>query len=399
MEKLKKEKKPIIIVGAGTVGEVLFQACVSAGIKVECFCDNNINKTKDLLNNLPVVHTPGLRDKYQEAVFLISTADIRDVVDQLKKMGYSDWYAGGLLLKDFDIYQYQFSRPMDFVAYAVATVILCHDSFMTLDKLFLRSVDIIVTEKCSLRCRDCSNLMRYYKNPKDTDLNELMDDIDRLGVVVDEINEIRVLGGEPFMYKEVHLVIKRLIDEPKVKKIVVYTNGTIVPRQEQWEYLKSDKVLLIVTNYGELSRNLDKLTEELLKNKVVFYVQKVGGWTDCSKITKHNRNIVGQKEIFGMCCAKNTITLSKGKIFRCPFAANADRLMAVPNFINDRVDIFENGVTVEEVKQKIRKYLLEKEFLETCDYCNGRSFGDPEISPAIQQMSPIDYKEYRRDII
>lgn len=386
IKKIKKEELLVIIVGAGIVGEVLFEACNKAGIKVECFCDNNTNKTKKHLKNIPVIHTPDLKNKYKEAVFLISTADIKDTVDQLKNLGFNKWFACNLLLRDFDIYQYQFSKPIDFVAYAVATAILCHDSFMTPDKLFLRSVDIMVTEKCSLRCRDCSNLMRYYKNPQDIDLKELIKDIDKLFSIVDEINEIRVLGGEPFMYKEVHSIIKRLVDEPKVKKIVIYTNGTIIPKEEQWEYLKSNKVLFIITNYGELSRNLDQLTKKLSENGIAFYVQKVGGWTDCSKVIKHSRKADDQKEIFKMCCAKNTFTLSKGKIFRCPFSANANRLHAVPDFKNDSAGL--------SSKQKIKDYLLKKECLETCDYCNGRTFGDPEIQPAIQQMETIDYKQY-----
>lgn len=38
------------------------------------------------------------------------------------------------------------------------------------DAVILNSIDFIVTERCSLRCRDCSNLMQYYKNPVDEDM-------------------------------------------------------------------------------------------------------------------------------------------------------------------------------------------------------------------------------------
>jgi len=394
LEKIKKDNLPVIIVGAGVIGEVLNQACKKAGVKVECFCDNNLNKTREFLDGIPIIHTPSLKNKYKEANFLISAADIRDVVYQLEDLGYVKWYPCSSILRDFDIYQCNFSKPIDFVAYAVATAVLCHDSFVTPDKLFLRSVDVVVTERCSLKCRDCSNLMRYYKNPQDTKLEELINEIDRLCFIVDEINEIRILGGEPFMYKDVHLVIKRLIDEPKVKKIVIYTNGTIIPREEQLENLKSNKVLFIVTNYGDLSRNLDQLTKKISDNGIAFYVQKVGGWTDCSKIKKHNRNNDQQKEIFKMCCAKNTITLSKGKLYRCPYSANAARLNAVPDFKNDSVNIFDEKISIVEMKKKVKNYLLEKDFLETCDYCNGRTFGDPEIQPAIQQIETNDYQQY-----
>ena len=391
---IKKLGLPVIIFGARSVGEALFYACRDAGIKVECFCDNDLNKTKKLVCDTKVIHTSDLKKKYKDAVFLISAADIKDVVDQLKHLGYSKWYPSTLLLRNFDIYQYNYSVPVDFVEYTVAACLFCHDSFLTPGKLFLRSVDIIITERCSLRCQDCSNLMRYYKSPKDCDTKELYKNIDRFLDIVDEVNEFRVLGGEPFMNKDAHLIIKKLIEEPKVKKIVIYTNGTIPLRGDQIKSLKSEKVLFIITDYGKLSRNLNTLTKQLSENNIAFYVQKAGGWTDCSKIKKHSRNIKKQEEIFRNCCAKNTVTLSNNYLFRCPFSANAYRLRAVPDYKNDYVDIFNTSIDINEMKVKIKGFLLNKKFLKTCDWCNGRSFGDQRITPAIQLDKSLEYKKY-----
>lgn len=394
LAKIKNEGLPIIIFGAGIVGEVLFKACAEAGLKVECFSDNNLNKTKKPFCNLSVIHTPILKTKYKEAIFLISAADIKDVVDQLRDLGFSRWYPGSLLLKDFNLYQDEFSAPREFVEYAVAAAILCQDNYLMPDKLFLRSIDMIITERCSLKCRNCSNLTQYYQDPQDADLKELLKDIDRLSAIIDEVNEFRVLGGEPLMNREAHLIIKRLIDEPKAKRVVIYTNGTIIPREEQIESLKDNKVLFFITDYGPFSRDLNNLTQKLLSHKIAFYVQKAGGWTDCSRIKKQNRRLEQQKEIFGNCCAKNTITLSGGNLFRCPFSANAHRLRAVPDFKNDYVNIFDVR-EIKEMKMKIKSFLLDKKFLETCDYCSGRSFGDPEIAPARQIVKPLAYKQYR----
>jgi len=235
--------------------------------------------------------------------------------------------------------------------------------------------------------------MQYYKNPIDCDTEEVIHMIDRFCELVDEINEFRVIGGEPFMNKKVHLIVKRLIDASNVKKIVIYTNGTIIPSEEQIEYFKNKKVLFVITDYGKLSRNLNKLTQKLLRNNISFYILEPK-WTDCARITRHYRNIEQQKEIFRNCCAKNTFTLSKGNLYRCPFSANAARLKAVPNFKNDYVNIFDKSLNINEIKKKIKTYVLEKEFLETCDFCNGRVFGDPEITPAIQTNKPLEYKEY-----
>lgn len=397
IENIKNAGIPIIIFGVGIVGEVLHRACCNAGIKVECFCDNNTNKTKFSKCNTEVIHTPDLKKKYQDAIFLISAADIKDVVDQLHSLGFSKWYPCSLLLKNFDVSQYQFNAPNDFVQYAVDTCLLCHDSFLTPDKLFLRSVDIIITERCSSKCRDCSNLTQYYKKPVDCDIKKLIQSIDAFCNIINEVNEFRVIGGEPFMNQNFDLTVKRLINEPKVKKIVIYTNGAIVPKDEKLECLKDNKILLMITDYGPLSRNLNVLTQKLSSNNTAFYVKKAQGWTDCGKIERHYRNIKQQREIFKKCCAKNNINISDGKLYRCPFAANAARLKAVPDYKNDYIDLFQEPLDAKGIlatKNKVRNYLLNKDYLETCDFCNGRSFGDPEITPAIQTEKPLSYHKY-----
>lgn len=386
---ISRRGAPVLIFGAGIVGEAVLRACLDAGINVEAFCDNNVNKTS--LCSLDVVHVSQLGARYSDAEFIISAADIRDVVEQLHALGYTKWQTCVSLLKDFDMYSSQFSKPASFVEYAVDATILCQESYLSPDKLFLRSVDIIVTERCSNKCRDCANLMQYYEHPKDCDVSELIKSIDAFCNIVDEVNEFRVLGGEPFVHRDFHLIVRRLIDEPKTKKVIIYTNGAIIPTEGQITAIKSDKVLFIITDYGLLSKNLDRLVKVLSDNDITFLVQKVQGWTDCAKLVKHHRSPAGQRNIFRACCSKNTFTLSDGKLFRCPFTANAFRLSAVPDFRNDYVDFMQGG---EGLKEKIRTFLIGKDFLETCDYCNGRSFGDPEIVPAIQVNKPLEYKKY-----
>lgn len=393
IESIKKKKLPVIIFGAATVGEALFYACCQAGIKVECFCDNNTNKTKSSLRGLEVVCAKKLKERYQNAFFLISVADIQDVVKQLNVLGYDEWSSGNFLLRDFDIFQYQFRVSFDFVRYTIDTCLLCHDNYLIPNKIFLRSVDLIITERCSLRCRDCSNLMQYYRNPKNCEVKEIMHSVDKFFSFVDEINEFRVIGGEPFMNQKFNLIIEKLNDESKVKKIIIYTNGTIIPQENQIECLKNNKVLIIITNYGVLSKNFNTLIQKLTDCKVAFYAEKACGWTNCAGIKKHNRSGEQQKEIFRNCCAKNLTTLSDGKLYRCPFAANIDRLQAIPNYQNDCANLFSQEPD-SKIKEKIKSFLFEKEFFQVCDYCNGRSFDSLEIMPAIQIDKPLEYKSF-----
>lgn len=397
---LKYIDVPIIIFGAGIVGEVLFHACSQANIVVKCYCDNNIHKAGTYLNNTNVLHSSEVKILYPDAVFLIAVADIKDVVEQLNHMGYTKWYPSIAILSDFDFKHVKLSESLDFVEYAINTCLLCQNSYFNPEKLFFRSVDIIITERCSMKCKDCSNLMQYYREPVNCDLAEIFRSIDKFCDFMDQINEFRVIGGEPFMHSEFHQVIKKLDEEPKVHRIVIYTNGTIVPSPIQIDYLQSPKVLLIITDYGKLSKKMNHLTQLLQEKSISFLVRKVQGWTDCSSIEPHQRSMAQQRKVFRDCCAKNLVTLSNGKLYRCPFAANAARLQAVPNFEEDYIDFWDEKLEkmdIIEAKNRIRNFLVEKEYLETCDYCNGRPFDAPEILPAIQTSRILDYKKYKQD--
>jgi len=60
-------------------------------------------------------------------------------------------------------------------------------NYLNPDKLFLRSIDLIITERCSLKCQGCSNLMQYYEKPKNCDTNLLLKLIDVFFKVIDEV--------------------------------------------------------------------------------------------------------------------------------------------------------------------------------------------------------------------
>ena len=91
--------------------------------------------------------------------------------------------------------------------------------------------------------------------------------------------------------------------------------------------------------------------------------------------------------------------MTDGKLFRCPFSANVERLMAIPQANSDFVsvrNVRNNPHKKELIKKKLRWFLREKPFLSACDSCNGRTYGDPEITPGIQSKKPIEYTLFER---
>lgn len=389
-EELSQSELPVIIFGAGVVGEVLLHVCRRAGVHVECFCDNSYSKVGIDIHGTPVIHASELRAKYQDAIFLIAFADIQDIVEQLGEYRYDKWETCELL-EGAPLPQLELNASPDFVAFVVQTCLLCHKNYMHPEMLFLHSVDVIVTERCSLRCQDCSNLMQYFSRPRDYDIQKVIRSIQALCAAVDQINDFRVIGGEPLMHREVHRLVEDAAVSPKVKGVAIYTNGTILPRPEQIEAFRQDKVLFIVTDYRALSRKLSALEEMLKQEEIAYFIHRPSGWTSCSRISRHDRTPEQQHEIFRACCARNLFPVSDGRIYRCPFIANATRLGAIPDCPTDSVDLLAE-VSPGELRARLREFAARTDFMMGCDYCDGRPWDDPQIQPAIQVRRPLSYE-------
>ncbi|MBZ0105883.1 MAG: hypothetical protein K8H84_09660 [Sulfuricella denitrificans] len=400
LNRLQTAGKPVIISGAGMVGETVLGICKENGIAVAGFCDGSTRVEGSDFHGFRVIHTQRLKEHYRDALVLITVAAIKDVVDMLREEGFEDWIAAGPLLEDMDVGQ--MAPELDFHKFSIETCIVCHAGFLNPEKTFLRSVDLIITERCSLKCKDCSNLMQYYESPKNVELDLLFQSVDALCSALDEIMEMRVIGGDAFMNKQWPLVVEKLLGEPKIRRVVIYTNGAIVPKAEHAPLLRHPRVLTIVTDYGKLSSSMEKLTGYFSEHGIAHRILHVDSWLDCASLEKHGRSQEDNARVYQDCCAKNMLSLSDGKLFRCPFAANADRLSAVPDFQDDYVDVLAESPAAEDrdrIGRKIMDYALNKGTLEICDYCNGRPLSGKEVTPAVQTSEPLTYWKHPRNPI
>ncbi len=389
--RLRNESQPLVIFGAGAAGETLVHACRENGFEVVAICDNNIEKAGRMVAGVEVVHSGAIKTLLDEAFVIISAADIMDIARQMENLGYS-WMAGAQILEHYDFSALDLPYTYEFIEFAVTTCIMCQNGYLDPEKIFLRSVDIIVTEKCTLKCKDCSNLMQYYQAPQNCDADEVITAIHELLSVVDGVNEFRVIGGEPFVNKDIWKINNAIVAEPKVRRNVIYTNGTILPKGKVLDSLKNDKTMLIITDYAELSRNSEKLVATLKAENIDYYIAPAQNWTDCASIRPHNRTVEEQTAVFDKCCAKNLFTLSDNRFYRCPFAANVDRLGATPHFPGDYVDVSGAADNPNDTARALNEYISDKPYLEVCDYCDGRYLEDEKIVPGVQVKQPIPYE-------
>ena len=63
-------------------------------------------------------------------------------------------------------------------------------------------LDVVITECCTLKCRNCSNLMQYYKTPANLDADEVISSLSRILKAV-RVERLKILGGEPFVCQKI----------------------------------------------------------------------------------------------------------------------------------------------------------------------------------------------------
>jgi organic radical activating enzyme len=384
--KIPSLNKDIFLYGFGTSGKWL-----SSNIKgrIRGFIDSDTKKTGLKFNNIPVYSIEEAKKLINKNTLIIVTVlDIQDVISTVESLSAGKWLPLGKFLNNEQVINNPLkNEDKSYVEYSLKAVESCHKSYFSTKKLFLKSIDIIITEKCSLKCKDCSNLMQYYMNPINVSFNEILNDFQTLINNVDHIYEIRLIGGEPFMNKDIYKIIKEISKNEKLSRIVIYTNATIPLKEKYIDILKHSKVVFSVTTYGKLSKNTQKVIDFLKKNKIPYRDHPPENWTDCGVIYDFKRKEPEMEKLFEDCCGKNLLTVTNGKLYRCPFVANAERLNAIPKDSD-------NYVNVNDSKKNIKKYTTQINYIPACNYCMGRSYNAPKIKPAIQTKKPLDYKTY-----
>lgn len=252
------------------------------------------------------------------------------------------------------------------------------------DALILMHTEFVVTQRCTLKCRGCANLMQYYQEPRDITTETICEDIDVYMRSVDFVRFLCLIGGEPFVNKELHRVIDH-IDAYKGRfgDLALVTNGTIIPSNEVLRSIKQAGLRVEISDYGHLSRNLDALEAILHDRSIVYNIRKVDTWYACQGIIAKNDH--GQ-QTYDKCKASCTSVLG-GKLYRCPFLANGEVLKAFPANGDNHVML--------DAPSKIHAYLSSARAMPGCAYCSGYNFSIAEPIPVAEQLSePIRYCVY-----
>ena len=266
--------------------------------------------------------------------------------------------------------------------------------------IFLKRLELDVTSKCSMKCKYCSNMMQFYKKPSDIDKRTVISDFKRILGLVEWIDEVLIIGGEPLMYPDLSYVlneIEKLGVEDKIGRIELVTNGTIVPNADVLDKLYKCNVMVSISNYGEKSKNLLQLIKELCRFKIDYYVMDIPYWVyveqyvDAKRILSNEQLLNKRKE---GCCTLHRV-IDQGKFYLCCHIKSLDQLHAISDEAKEcYINIYDC-----DAKEQIAKYLsVDKPLPKACSWCNGNAKTqwneNNRISVAEQVKTALEYTKY-----
>lgn len=389
---LKTTEKNIIIFGAGQLGEMIAKTCCLNNIKVDGFCDNDNAKHGQIKDGLLITSLKDIRDRYENTIFIISpeNKEIQKIfVDKLKELDFKHWYFCYDFFYNIKILYDENESVEKKIHYSKVKINAYRDesNIEHNKELLIFGVELLVTEKCTLKCMDCSNLMQYYKKPIDCKKEDLFLYIDKLDEIFDEIQVLRILGGEPFIRNDIYDIVIYAQKKSNIKYIEIVTNGTILLDEEKIKEFDKSKLLIHISNYGELAPNRDTLSNSLENAGIEYVIRNFDYWLESANILNYNYDTTELDEVYKTCnTAKNCNTISNGNLYICPYLAHAHRLKAVPEENFEMIDIMNETIPTDILKSQIYDFLYRTKHFKGCNYCAGRDLEFTKKVPVARQI-------------
>ena len=372
-------EKKLLIYGAGNYGEIALGGLKEIGLTPDYFVDKN--HAGELYHQIPVI-SPQEINRFSQDVFLVASLNyFGEIVATLIKNEVEIFYDIEYLIEicpDEFLNEYTLDEKRNIDKYK--NVINNYNK----DELIVGHVEVVLTEKCTLRCKDCAKLMQYYEKPENLEVNGIIQSFDKFLTTIDILLEMRLLGGEPFLVNDMDKLLLHYINNNKIKRITVYTNSTIIPNEKILRVLADKKVSVHMSDYGLVSRKVRELSDLFDRSNIKYYVHKYNDWKDLGGLNLRGYTDDALKKLYADCLMSKCYTFYRGILYLCPRAAHGERLGFFNNLMDEYID-YNNMSDPRINRKKLLKVINNTESLTACKYCNGSCVRSRSIPAAIQK--------------
>ncbi len=368
--------RQVIIYGTTFGGELLYHALEKQGIAVLYFCDE-YSEYKTFCS-VPVIKKSDLLTHADVPVILAVARSLEAV--------YTSLMAGEILNPIFTA-KYIVERlnwteyfPVENAPQARAFISqypIYVDSLSNTCNSF-PTMEVFITEKCTLRCKNCSHMVPNYTRPKDYSIKSIIQSIERLLEYV-RIDELIILGGEPFLHPHLDMLLNWYIGRKECfGSLSILTNGTVIPQAHILELMRQAGASVRISDYGSLSAKKDKLKKYCQEASVscsVLYEK----WMDFGCGETHQYSEEDLKRMFLSCPFSQDFLLMESRLYKCAHGAHLYNQNIIPVCQDDYLDLQREE---QDLNMELTK-IFSHTYLNACRFCNGARY-DKLIEPAVQ---------------
>ena len=239
---------------------------------------------------------------------------------------------------------------------------------LTGHEINLRHVEVVLTTFCTLNCKGCSALMPLYTRDykRHIDFEVIAKSIRGLTRVVDYVDRLRLLGGEPLLYPHLYDVLCLIQSQKMINQVEIVTNGTLMIKDERViKILKDGKCMITIS---EFVRGGDaKLIQQLKENGINYRMYSRGSWLDFGEVTEKGWNNAELRDNFLFCkeAHQQCNSVLNGILYLCPRESHGANLALIPIKKNEYIDLLDDKIT----KKQMSSFVYRSSLIEACKYC------------------------------
>lgn len=263
------------------------------------------------------------------------------------------------------------------------------------NKVNVLKTDISLTTLCTLNCENCMQFLPYWKagRRKENALEEIKENIDIYFGCVDYLLDLDVVGGEPFLYRNLNEFIRYIGEKyrNRIGYIGFITNGMIVPKEETLELLNKYSMDVSISDYSEdieYKHQIEELCEKLERYHISYMRNKHIDWFDFG-FPKDLYHYEGDDAVQHMqCCNSIEHILDDKKLFYCGLEWSAQKGGLYPieeKAYVDLVDIKEGRADRKDILEMIMAN-IEGGCMEFCKVCGGFGIDNNNRVETAKQM-------------
>ncbi len=367
------------IFGAGEIGEDIREVIEKTGC-FSGFIDNDRKKQNSGVNGVKVI---SLKEYFEEEKrgLIIIAADKRNIpviTEQMAAMG---------LKRKIDFYEYtEFMKDIFPVLSVYAN-----------NQLYVELAQISLTERCSLKCKKCAHAC-YAVDSKaqDMSLGMAKKSADFFFHFVDIIREFVLIGGEPFLYRNLADIIEYIGENyrNKIVDFTITTNGTIIPDSSILELCRKYHVIIRISNYSAGIKSLEKkygqLLEKLNDYQVLYSMgNKEIQWMDYGFETVYRNGTEEELiQVFDRC--KTPCREIRGsRYYYCVMARSVSDNLKLNVGKEDYLELADLTKQDKKVILEFDRGYSDKGYLDMCNRCRGAEASDYPIPAAEQKLDSL----------